>query len=84
MLIVPIIVVYTMFDLFEVILRRDENGVVTSDVAQEAAEKHFNEKYGQSFALSTKDVGGPGQIPYTVASSMFTLQVALSYADISS
>ncbi len=75
MLIVPIIVVYTKFDLFIVNLRRNKNGAGKSDTTQEAAEKHFNEKYGQSFALSTKDVWGPGQIPYTVASSTYVLQV---------
>lgn len=74
-LIVPIIVVYTKFDLFIVNLRRNKNGVGKSDSNPETAEQFFNEKYGQTFESSTKDVG---QIPYTVASSRFTLQVTSS------
>ena len=83
MLIVPIIVVYTKFDLFMANLRRNKNGTWKGDTTQEDAEKHFNEKYGQPFVLSTKDVWGPGRIPYTVASSTFVLQVASSCVDFS-
>ena len=83
MLIVPIIVVYTKFDLFMVKLRRNKNGTWNSDTTQEDAEKNFNEKYGQSFASSTKDVWGLGQIPYTVASSTFVIQATSSRVDVS-
>jgi hypothetical protein len=81
--IVPIIVVYTKFDLFIVNLRRNKNNAGKRDTTNEAAEMHFNEKYGQSFASSTKDVWGPGQIPYTVASSTSALQVTPPCVDIS-
>ncbi|KAF8334405.1 hypothetical protein F5887DRAFT_1285910 [Amanita rubescens] len=58
---VPMIVVYTKFDLFMVNdwHRREWKG----DGSLESAEKYFNEKYGQLF---TKNI--EGQIPYTIVS----------------
>jgi hypothetical protein len=71
-MIVPIIIVYTQFDLFVAGLSGPKSGQPKVDYSQEAAEKHFHEKYGQVFQTST------GQIPYTVVSGMFASQIASS------
>ena len=75
MTIVPIIIVYTQFDLFVAGLSRPKNGQPKVDYSQEAAEKHFHEKYGQQFQTSTRNIDGPNQIPYTFVSGTFASQI---------
>lgn len=72
MMIVPIIIVYTQFDLFVAELSGLKGDQPKVDCSQKAAEKHFHEKYGQVFQTST------GQIPYTVVSSTFAFHIASS------
>lgn len=78
MMIVPTIIVYTQFDLFVAGLCRPKTGQPKVDCSQEAAEKHFHEKYGQQFQISMRNTDGPGQIPYTVVSSTFASQMTSS------
>ena len=67
---VPIIVVYTKFDLFMANnQRRGKGNTGKGDGSLESAEKYFYEKHSQLFAKSTKNI--EGQIPYTVVSSAF-------------
>lgn len=60
--IVPIIVVFTKFDLFMTGL--DEEKEKTS---QELAEQKFKERYGQILEKLTRDISG--KIPYTLVAS---------------
>ncbi|KAF8351830.1 hypothetical protein F5887DRAFT_3940, partial [Amanita rubescens] len=62
---VPIIVVYTKFDLFMANSQRRGKGN-TGKGDLESAEKHFYDKYGQLFAKSTKNI--EGRVPYTIVS----------------
>ena len=73
MMAVPIIVVYTMFDLFMGNLGRNRGGP-GGDGSYEFAVKNFDEKYGQQFKMSTKNI--EGNVPYTVVASTFALQVS--------
>ena len=73
MMAVPIIVVYTMFDLFMGNLDRNR-GRPGGDGSYEFAVKNFDEKYGQQFKMSTKSI--EDDIPYTVVASMFASQVS--------
>jgi len=70
---VPIIVVYTKFDLFMANNQRRGKGN-TGKGDLESAEKHFYDKYGQLFAKSTKNI--EGRVPYTIVSSAFVFPVA--------
>jgi hypothetical protein len=67
---VPIIIVYTKYDLFMANNQRTGKG----DDSLEVAEKHFYAMYGQLFAKYTKNI--KGQIPYTFVSSEFVSPVA--------
>ncbi len=72
---VPIIVVYTKFDLFMANnQRRGKGNTGKGDGSLEVAEKYFYEKYSQLFAKSTKNI--EGSIPYTIVSSAFVSPVA--------
>ncbi len=69
---VPIIVVYTKFDIFiENNLREGKNSTRRANCSLESAAKYFNEKYDRSFRKSTKNIGG--EIPYTVVTSRFAI-----------
>lgn len=70
---VPIIVVYTMFDLFMGNLGRNK-GHPGGDGSYEFAVKNFEEKYGQQFKTSTRNI--EGNVPYTVVASTFASQVS--------
>ena len=72
MMAVPIIVVYTMFDLFMANLGRNK-GMPDGNGSYEFAVKNFDEEYGQQFMMSTKNI--EGNVPYTVVASTFALQV---------
>ena len=70
----PIIVVYTKFDLFMASNQRKCKGIVGKGGSSlESAEKHFYDMYGQLFAKSTENI--EGQIPYTIVSSAFVSPV---------
>ena len=72
---VPIIVVYTKFDLYMANNQRKGQGSTgKGDSSLESAEKHFYDNYGQLFAKSTQNI--EGQIPYTIISSVFVSPVA--------
>ena len=73
MMAVPIIVVYTMFDLFMGNLGRNK-GHPGGDGSYEFAVKNFDEKYGQQFKTSTKNI--EGNVPYTVVASTFASHVS--------
>lgn len=64
---VPIIVVFTKFDLFIKGLNKGMNGL--GDGTPESAERYFKENYGPLFETSTKKIAG--EVPYTVAASTF-------------
>ncbi|KAF8685412.1 hypothetical protein AX14_004000 [Amanita brunnescens Koide BX004] len=62
---VPIIVVYTKFDLVGSL---SKNGVGKSEEAKTVTERNYKEKYGQVIERSMKSVA-PRQIPYTVVTT---------------
>ena len=71
---VPIIVVYTKFDLFMASNQRKCKGIIGKGGSSlESAEKHFYDMYGQLFAKSTENI--KGQVPYTIVSSTFVSPV---------
>ena len=67
MAIVPIIIVFTKFDLF--ITRLGEESVRKEKTSQEFAEREFKERYGQMFEKLTGDISG--KIPYALVASKF-------------
>ena len=73
---VPIIVVYTKFDLFMANnqLRGDGNIRKRGDSLESAERYFYSEKYSQLLVEPTKNIDG--QIPYTIVSSAFVFPVA--------
>jgi hypothetical protein len=73
---VPIIVVFTKFDLFV-------EGLNKGTGSPESAERYFQENYGPLFETSTKKIAG--QVPYTVVASTFysCSSVCFAHIDIS-
>ncbi len=66
---VPIIVVFTKFDLFVEGLNKGTGSLGMGDGSPESAERYFQENYGPLFETSTKKIAG--QVPYTVVASTF-------------
>jgi len=64
---VPIIVVFTKFDLFVDSLGKQSAGEGKNNL--ELAEEDFKERYDQAFERSTEDVGG--HVPYVLVTSKF-------------
>ena len=71
---VPIIVVFTKFDLFVAML--DNDAMQKGKSSQELAEREFRKRYSQVYESSTKGV--PGQIPYALVASESTFGVTMS------
>ena len=65
---VPIIVVYTKFDLVGSL---DKSGVGKSEEGKAFTERNYKKKYGRVIERSMKSVA-PRQIPYTVVTSTST------------
>ena len=63
----PIIVVFTKFDLFVASLARRSAG---RKVNLEVAETRFKSEHGQAFEKATNNLSG--RIPYTTVASTFT------------
>lgn len=70
---VPIIVVFTKFDLFLMGLRK--RGEAKDPISLELAEKIFKKKHGPVFDKLTKNIGG--QIPYALVSSTLVPRLLL-------
>ena len=66
---VPIIVVFTKFDLFLAGLSRRSRG--KEKISMDLAEKKFRDEHGVAFERATQNISG--KIPYATVSSMFTL-----------
>jgi hypothetical protein len=69
---VPIIVVFTKFDLFVASLARRSKGKDKINV--EFAEERFKREHGRAFEKATHDI--LGKIPYTTVASTFTSEDA--------
>ena len=65
MAIVPIIIVFTKFDLF--ITELGEESMGKEKTSQEFAEREFKERYGQIFEKLTRDISS--KIPYALVAS---------------
>ncbi len=65
---VPIIVVFTKFDLFIAALSRRSRG--KEKISMDVAEKKFRDEHGVAFEKTTQNISG--KIPYTTVASMFT------------
>jgi len=65
---VPIIVVFTKFDLFIASLSGRSRG--EENISVDLAEKMFRDEHGPTFERATHNISG--NIPYTAVASMFT------------
>lgn len=76
MTIVPIIVVYTKFDLIIPTRSKGKACSRKEGDCQGSAESYFKERYGKLFEASTKNI--EGQIPYTAVASTFWSHISAS------
>jgi hypothetical protein len=76
-LIVPIIVVFTMFDLFVWNLGLGEKSTGKGKIDLELAEENFKERYGEVFQRSTMITAG--EIPYALVTCTFDHKIASSH-----
>ena len=80
MTIVPVIIIFTKFDLFVQALGNE--GSQNGKISREMAEREFRKRYSQIFEASTK--GTVSQTPYTLVARSFSPLALLSSALISS
>ena len=72
--IVPIVVVFTKFDLF---VAKLEKNAGEGKIDLELAEENFKERYGEVFQRSTMITAG--EIPYALVTCTFAHKIASSH-----